>query len=268
MKVGQVVTAIVLSLLVFLGADATRWQNRAFMLERAAGPKIVQELAQTDRAHHNDQVADQFKLTDWLLLAVASFQVAVTSFQAWIYWHQTKIMKGLKDTADRQADIAAQQTSLAHQTYVATHRPRLRIRRVFLVFDSPITFNYLLANIGGSDAWILSLEVTVHVGPLAISSIYAHEHRIFPTPGMEFGAGQSRVFRSPTKDAPSYNRENVRDAAGWSMDDPDTWRLCFRGLVQYRDENQIERETAFDYVYDPLRRRMRPTGDEGFEYED
>ena len=52
------------------------------------------------------------------------------------------------------------------------------------------------------------------------------------------------------------------------MDDPDTWRLCFRGLVQYRDENQIERETAFDYVYDPLRRRMRPTGDEGFEYED
>jgi len=74
-------------------------------------PSAPTEVYPPVNAHNpnkGEQSPDQPKITDWLLLFVIAVQAA-------IYAHQSIIMRGMRDAADRQACIANRQVEISNR---------------------------------------------------------------------------------------------------------------------------------------------------------
>jgi hypothetical protein len=110
------VAGIVLALLILIGADATNWQNRAISLKGAVGPKVTQELINTDRPTTKQSYDTQEQPYDLeikvLTLLFGAATLGVIGFQAWIYWRQSGLMKGMRNAADLQAATMVEQRGI------------------------------------------------------------------------------------------------------------------------------------------------------------
>jgi hypothetical protein len=73
-------------------------------------------------------------------------------------------------------------------------------------------------------------------------------------------SGRRHTFEVAAK-APYTDAEIVADAF-------DVEEICVFGVIRYRDENGIIRETGFFRVYDPKSEKFIPSKDPGEEYQD
>lgn len=167
------------------------------------------------------------------------------------------------------ADIAIKQKEISRHQFLGDHRPRLFVRRMKLVSllkNDPIRIQYVLVNGGGSTATILEHETKIWVAAAAGGLIYENSPSLNdPT----LAAGENCPCVTSAADGLLYDStRNLTDHTSWSIDDPKTWALHFRGHITYADDKGTKRTTAFNRVYNPKRESMTPVGDPDYEYTD
>jgi hypothetical protein len=156
--------------------------------------------------------------------------------------------------------LTVNQLRLGRTEFVATHRPKLRIRRIFLreplAINQTIKIRILAANIGANDATINGLGLAIYVGDAVPNA----EPRPYPEQRIPAGKwaaidGEGPVFS--IIESTAFNQGNILHAIG---------------TINYGDANNIERATAFARSYDLSRKRFVPLPDthpeSDREYED
>jgi hypothetical protein len=149
--------------------------------------------------------------------------------------------------ASAQTDEIIKQKSIMRLEYIATHRPRLKVRYIKYVIRDSITYiQFRVVNIGESDADITSNTISV----LHKKSIRrVHQLQCFRLTG-----GEGKTVE--------YDLANTFD------DTFDLLTLKVRGMIEYSDEAHIKRRTAFAGIYDAKSDWFRRSSDPEEEYED
>jgi len=186
----------------------------------------------------------------WLMYSTFWLAVATTFlafFTGYLWWFTLKLWK------------------TTHAAFIATNRPRLRIRSLFS--DSSMLPNRIyIANVGGSAA----TDIVVH-------AVFTRKKgNVREAPWIE-NLSKS-IWHGPNKLAPGgqgmYELRSKADIAVDSigdMTDITTHRkiLSIIGKVRYRDANETERETGFGWGYDTGTGEFsKPEKDDQYNYED
>jgi hypothetical protein len=139
------------------------------------------------------------------------------------------------------------QIRLSRREFLSTHRPKLRIRRIFLrdplAINQVIQIRMLVVNVGDTDATLDELGLAAYVGDAQVAA----EPTPYPTQRPIPPGNQAIIDWN----GPVYS---VIDSAhlaqgGW---------LHALGVINYRDDIQIIRTTAFARRYVPSLRRFVP----------
>ncbi len=160
----------------------------------------------------------------------------------------------------RQARLTREAIDLARQEFISTHRPHLKVRFVKMASPmpgAPLAISYEIVNVGQTNAEIVrnEKEIIVHV-PGAIEPIRFSGGGDLNKP---IPAG-GRVLDSHSTGTP-YRPE-------WNLTSPAGVYVVFRGTIEYRDANGVNRRTAFDTHRDPHELSFHPTDNPDYQYED
>jgi len=180
------------------------------------------------------------------------------------------------------------QIRLARADFIATHRPKIRIRRV--VFKRANTFQSAaigttfegimeVANIGSSRAIIKESDCRVlrTDRPLSLSDPYDIEEKPqeFAARAIEPGSAIRVNFESAiniTKNTTGVfentSADNIISDIAVVSDSRTKLKIYVLGWVRYADENHIVRKTAFCRLYRESEGRFVRVYDRDFEYED
>jgi hypothetical protein len=174
-------------------------------------------------------------------------------------------MQTQANISNQQTGIADKQATVAHQTYIATHRAILRARRFrisLMQAGRAIKVEFETINTGATDA-----DVT---GRLVLVPILDAPGAIFGLPplplafSIEFPSklrGGETMGHVHEDDGPVHEDDVAAVNAG-------TRFLHVIGRVAYTDDNGRPRETGFFRWYDAELHRFRKVDDSDFEYED
>ena len=249
-----------------------------------------------DAAGNRDQSADdasefwvwfghKVKITDSLLVAVTFLLFLVTGALIFVGVDQAVQLRATIRKIDEVGRVHAghmaasatamgnaasamdKQATLAHQSYLATHRPRLTVR--FINCGEPEAgyrpgAEIRIANVGYTDAKIVSIG----------SDIFRRTNkRIVP-------GGWSAIPQTvPLNPLAEPSQELVFSVLGGSpLATEHVHRivggqdeLCLIGIVTYEDHNATKRTTSFFRIYDPSARRYVRAGKDDahadYEYE-
>ncbi|MGO8855144.1 MAG: hypothetical protein ACLQO1_05465 [Steroidobacteraceae bacterium] len=175
--------------------------------------------------------------------------------------------------SNRQASLISDQIKLARDEFMATHRPRIRVRNLVINaprFDMgfPISGQFFVSNIGGSTARIVESysEVLWNVNSLPMERPY------------EGNEGNEAVPDDTIIEAGSSNRGKFGSKAPWGFDGipggegPDGIRVFVLGWIEYIDESTmpIRRRTAFCREFQQRNgsARFYSVPDPDYEYEE
>jgi hypothetical protein len=157
--------------------------------------------------------------------------------------------------------VAHQQSKIARQQYVATFRPRVRIRLVMLgkaTVGEPMTIHFTVANVGGSVAKKVRCGITFEVPKEAVWT-----DKDFAIADILNMGQPLEVKRSSTEP-----RRAEWATKGWGADGA----VRIHGYVTYEDDLGIRRRTGFyRFSTADLRRFRLPPDDDierDYEYED
>lgn len=149
----------------------------------------------------------------------------------------------------------------AHEEFVASHRPRLRVRFVRITAGhsaTPIRVAFSVYNVGETRAIITDSQVDLQF----------HMDRELPPPPHQ---GENRV---PAGDLePSHwhecdiQNDGITLATVFSMEDM-LHSLYLIGSIRYRDANNTLRQMGFCRRFDRERERFDSVDDPDYEYED
>ena len=158
---------------------------------------------------------------------------------------QSSYMRRSWKSARAAAGAAKQQAGIAEATFLSTHRPRIRIKHLWLTSDiwggAPLTFNLVIVNHGDTDARIIEMNVATQILPAA-SQLDARP---------EFNSARMFAPQAPTLPSGiTYSIEKVSD--GRVLTDKDNANVrskastlyCY-GYVDYIDSLGRVRKTAF-----------------------
>jgi hypothetical protein len=159
------------------------------------------------------------------------------------------------------ADAMSKQATLAHQSYLATHRPRLRVR--FIDCGEPKPNDrpgavIRIANVGYTDAKIVSIGADIfrRTGGRTIPGGWSAIPQTVPlNPIAE--PSQELLFTVMGGSAVSEN--NVRRILLGEDE------LCLLGIVIYEDYNGTKRTTSFFRIYDRALVRYRRAKEDDFQ---
>lgn len=154
----------------------------------------------------------------------------------------------LKETRSTSRDSALQ-AKLARQSYIASNRPRLRVRHLHvikLVEGQPIGVQYEVINVGDTRATVVDNEVTVRVAMSAGDRTFNGEEATITRQfffAKEVQQGEALI---------ASGEIGIYDPA-WGYDLPmwNNWwngRLFVIGKIRYLDDNGVMRRTAFYQV--------------------
>lgn len=166
--------------------------------------------------------------------AVATVFIAIFTFTL---WQSTKRMMVATQGA----------VDLARQEFVASHRPKLRIRRITpnrpFLFGVPISIVIEVANIGDTQATIFEVGIDVY----ANGSDFDAAPRPQPS-GPPVPAGKEARMTTTVRQSLSKAQIDAIELG--------TLELRLLGVINYRDDNGTIRATSFARLYDRTLRRF------------
>jgi hypothetical protein len=169
--------------------------------------------------------------------------------------------------------VIREQVRLAREEFLATHRPKIRVRMVTvrpLITGQRIEVQYNVTNVGGSAATILWATASVQV-PQSLTMIPG----VIDPNALDVRAGNHLPERPFIRVGETHlvgPIDTGLEYDGSGRFEPAS--MVVRGEVFYRDNNQIERRTSFERVHDRRSGRnihrfsIPPKPDPDAEYED
>lgn len=165
----------------------------------------------------------------------------------------------LYKTTSAQARLTRDSIDLARQEFIATHRPRLRVRRfrAHLNEGQPVKISYLVTNVGDSPAHVKGIDTKIGVCTVNGEELYdtpeiGEERRIKP--------GESRLYVTVAL-------KLLYDDAWGVTEYVQAW-VAVRGTIEYTDDNGVERSTGFWRRREAISGEFRAKDDPDYEYED
>jgi hypothetical protein len=199
--------------------------------------------------------------TRWLVYVTGGL-VLVALFQNWFLYQADK-------TARISAEAAKASVDSARQEFVATHRPRMRIRRIHFDGDAtildPLSATLWVVNVGEAVATIEGIEFG-----FARKQNGGWLNRQMPV----LGTGLTALSEPNCKAGEPKMLGLIRatpplDAQAKADINSGEHEFCIVGVVRYHDEIGITRETGFCWSYDLRAQDFRkPMGNDEFNYED
>jgi hypothetical protein len=190
---------------------------------------------------------------------IALFTLALT-VSTILLWRETR---RLAERADDQARKMEQSIELARKEFLATHRPKIAVRRVEPIFASgePLEIRFGVINKGESVArsirWKAATYLLNNIGAIhGIPSLPGKAHSY----DQSLDVGQGQTF-SVKEAVPFHGPDMISIENGERI-------LHVLGYVQYKDDTGTDRVTGFFRYYDPSQRRFHAVNDPDYEYRD
>lgn len=174
-----------------------------------------------------------------------------------------------------QAKLTRRAIALAREEFLATHRPRVAVRRISVDIDraaNKLGVQYTISNIGDSTATIIAISERLW---LPDSSTNLPPLPPYDPPRIEsikLESGESELLRY---DEPAGELLHIYDVQsgfakamiedGKTVNGPE---LLFLGFVRYEDAIHRSRETAFLRRQDFTTKRFSPIEERDYEYQD
>jgi hypothetical protein len=264
---------------------------------------------QNDRAGYNDNQhgcptffvgllilisrADRFiEHHDKSIVAVFTVVLAISTILLWratqhLYEAGERQLTHFEKTAERQAQetgasiaVARKAAEIGHLQFLATHRPRLRVRHVtiptpdylgdptlFFVHGAPISGGLVVVNVGGTKAKIIESRYRIYFtkGELPAIALEEEFRKNLLMPGQILEVGESCgtpindtiVMEPPPPGVDAELRAFARDG----------WKLYVMGQIRYQDEGGADRFMGFCRERQSSG-RFRAVDDPDYEYED
>jgi hypothetical protein len=168
--------------------------------------------------------------------------------------------------AVRQVDLAEKQHGLERFQFLATHRPRIVVRRVRMCDGTKGVTNveYMVANVGDTDATIIEISaMVVATGRAGLGAMPNYAEPAFPPIALK--SGESTVLTCAVPETVEF-----AIALATTRNVPSATLLHFIGYIDYDDVNRTRRRTAFSRQYSYETERFLAAGnpDPDLEYQD
>lgn len=258
------------------------WASSGFVLEG--------QICEVAEAPKNCESYDVFSYSAWRLAAAADHWSALvtaiaTGFVAWFTWTLWRSSEKMWEATKISADASTKATKTAQAEFVATHRPKIRVRNI--VIDPPKSADCVelelfaegypvrgqleIANVGGSRADILDGHCMVYWSSEGLPMRRPYEGAVDNLRAQERSllSGQSTTarFRSDRTMEPNIARTfTTQVIRGFT--------LYVMGWVTYADRNQDVRRTCFCREYRRIETnafatpRFFAVDDPDYEYEE
>ena len=220
-----------------------------------------------------------FSVGDWLIRLVRDpLTVATVLLVGLTAWYARNVSRQTSAIAE-SAKAATESVNLARDEFVASHRPRLRVRNVVIdpmehipgwgIGEIPIGAglvkgSFLVANHGDTRAYVIECYSRVYVGAEVLPLARPHEEAIphlRPREGIESGYAR-KYWVDQDKGVVLRN-----DVATEIAQDRGS-KLYIMGWIVYEDSTGVRRRTAFCRKYDATRCRFYPVDDADYEHEE
>lgn len=186
-----------------------------------------------------------------ILLVIFNGLLAVFTFFLW--WSTRKLWKSTEKSAD-----------LTYKAFIATNRPRLRIRHIN--FDGFIQSNIgptwiEISNVGGSEAKNIKL--------FAVFALKNEGFKVEPwTENLSKSIWYGKNVLAPGEEA-THELRSKPDVMPSIMEIGFNRQvLSIIGKIRYKDANATERETSFGWTYDPKTFEFsKPEKEDQYNYE-
>jgi hypothetical protein len=219
------------------------------------------ERSEQDRPEREEKSANERSLIVWtMVLGVATVVLAIIAgIQVGVFWVQLKLMR----VAVSDGTLIAK---TAREEFLATHRPRIRVRRIALSQDTKTGDNHVsftIANVGGTIAHITGGMDRIEYRPklLGLPNIQKPIRGGFPIGAAPLYAGAQNSY-TIHDEAVMVDFQFERGIVA----DNRMKRLYCYGFIVYTDNLGTIRETGFCRVFegDSFIRINNPD----YEYED
>jgi hypothetical protein len=259
----RLIAALVASALILVFSMEVRRAS-----ERSHPP--IQHQSATATSHGAGERVDEplVRYTYWLTVFTAV--LAFATIGLWLatlglYFAGERNLKFAKETSDRQAAQIQSQIDLARNEFLATHRPKIRIKHFMLANDiwqgQPITANLTCLNNGTADAIPqqvgLRYEVVKEGGSLPLDPAITGRG----VSGGRVGCGLNWRIEKLDADRTLASQESADIQQGRS-------KLYCVGFVSYLDGSGRMRITGFCRVLNLQSGRFDKVDDPDYEYED
>lgn len=212
--------------------------------------------------HYLDNVKDN---SAWAGVVVAVVQSFILFAQLLIFYRQELAMERQATFMNTQTDSIVKQGTVAHQDYIQTHRPTMRMREVEM--PHPVAPNgspdvkLWIKNVGSTNANIHAVKGDVFIRPAKNPNSNAWNLRNVPIPGSTIIPGNALIVSlsgflhiNPTMMSQINNSGDG---------------LFLMANVFYTDDNGTNHETNIIRKYDTIAQRFvrLPETDPHFEFE-
>lgn len=205
--------------------------------------------------------ASEKQVTAGLIVAgLAGVEILVTAFGL-IFLRRTYIeTKATAEASINAANSAREQVVLAREEFIASHRPRLKIRnfRIAPVSKDKILIQYRVVNVGDTTATIVNWNQSTVFMPKKIFPalpVYAPSNSLIGVLPLESGMSWPGVIEMA--------EENIGGVEGRIRQE----FLYVYGFIRYSDRLKNERELFFCRLFNPETERFE-IGDEEHDYAD
>ncbi len=243
------------------------------------------EAGKPDCGHYNlalfvlIQIYKALDVTSALITAIATaLLTGVTYMLVRLGREQAEAASRQIAISGQQADIQLKQQQIERMELIATHRPRLRIRNIVVKNPRPeimrgslfvggdfVSGQLYVSNVGGTDATIIEHLVLVYWSDQGLPMERPYEGQdgyVYQSP-VKLQAGQSVPIPFQSRDV-----IETKDIANMIRNGQHSWQLWVMGWVEYVDDSNIRRRTAFCRRYDPTSRRIVRKEDEDYDHEE
>jgi hypothetical protein len=228
-------------------------------------PLVIQLQQPTDQrciATEPKHESTWYRSADWWMV-IFSGCLFIATTGLWIY---TALMWRTTRTAVKDS---AKGVDLANKTYIATHRPKIVVRGLFMVSPNPSSPNmarlsFLITNTGDTDAEIVEFKFfLIFTGDDSIEMPIVRTEEAKEPPFKLIVGDEFRWYgnceMNPAKVINATNRA-IHDQEALS-------ELDFRGTISFKDLGGNLRQTSFHRSYDFKKRRFNRIENSEFEYQ-
>jgi hypothetical protein len=228
-------------------------------------PFVVQLQRPTDQrciSTEPEHESNWYRSADWWMV-IFNGCLFIATAGLWIY---TALMWRTTRTAVKDS---AKGVDLANKTYIATHRPKIVVRGLFMVSPNPSSPNmarlsFMITNTGDTDAEIVEFKFfLMFTGDDSIEMPIVRTEEAKQPPFKLIVGDEFRWYgnceMNPAKVINATNRA-IHDQEALS-------ELDFRGTISFKDLGGNLRHTSFHRSYDFKKRRFNRIENSEFEYQ-
>jgi hypothetical protein len=244
-------------LLALLAVVLSLWLTSVFPLSilthtpSATGHSSDASTAEAQQLQAEVRLADY---TFWLTI-FTGLLAGVAAFQVYFLFRTDRTAAVTAEIARKQMAISGQQTDILErqkeilrQEFIATHRPRLRMRLLRIEkpeLGKPIVVQYEVVNVGETNAQIVDNTVTIR-----IDGFETPKYPGDPPKPAQFNFTRQIFFANDLRQGEALlaRGEITNFDAAWGFNGIGEWwvnRLFVIGMIRYMDNNGVLRRTRF-----------------------